>query len=93
MKRFFLEFDFEPAEELKEDEPRLYGGCYDFTKNEYSLFHTCYGFGSSMKTMRGYISRIKKKYPSQNPHNFRIFDYEAPDEPCGHVGQVYFQAE
>lgn len=46
-----------------------------------------------MKTMKGYISWVKKHYAHQHPRNFRIFDREAPDEPCGHIGQVYFRAE
>lgn len=32
MKRFFLEFDFEKVTELPENEERLFGGCYDYTK-------------------------------------------------------------
>ena len=96
MKRFFVEFDFDPVkrEDLPEGEGWLTGGCWDYTKQEHSPTHDGIGWNaSSMKTAKGYISRIKKYYPSQHPHNFRIFDREAPDEPCGHVGQVYFQAE
>ena len=95
-KRFFLEFDFDPVDksDLPEDEHWLTGGCWDYTKQDYSPTHEGGGWNAStMKTAKGYIARIKKLYPSQHPHNFRIFDYEAPDEPCGHVGQVYFQAE
>lgn len=94
MKRFFLEFDFEKVKELPEGEDRLFGGCYDYTKKEHSPTHAGVSWnGNSMKTMKGYINRIKRDYPTQKPHNFRIFDRQAPDEPCGHVGEVYFQAE
>lgn len=96
MKRYFLEFDFEPVQrtDLPEGEGWLTGGCWDYTKQMHSPIHEGVGWnGNSMKTMKGYINRIKKAFPTQHPHNFRIFDREAPDEPCGHVGQVYFQAE
>lgn len=91
MKRFSLEFDFTPTESLLPNEFRLVGGCWDYTRMSHCEDHISYGEGSTMKTMKGYISRIKKQYPSQNPHNFRIFDREAPEEPCGHIGQIYFQ--
>ena len=94
MKRFFVEFDFVPTRALGENEHRLYGGCWDYTKQEHSPVHEGLGWNaSSLKTAKGYINRIKKLYPSQHPHNFRIFDLEAPEESCGHVGQIYFQAE
>ena len=94
-KRFFLEFDFVPCthEEAEVNgEEWLTGKAWDYTKQDYVHGHEAGGWrGNSMKTMKGYISRIKRLYAHQKPHNFRIFDYEAPDEPCGHVGQVYFQ--
>ncbi len=96
MKRFFLEFDFVPCtrnEAEEHNECWLTGGVWDFTKSEHSPIHEGVGWqGNSLKTMKGYISRIKKTYAYQQPHNFRIFDREAPEEPCGHVGQVYFEA-
>ena len=91
MKRFFVEFDFTPCDNLSEDESRLYGGYYDYTKQCHSPTHVGDWRAATLRTAKGYISRIKKRYPSQNPHNFRIFDMEAPLEPCGHVGQVFFQ--
>ena len=91
MKRFTLEFDFNVVDDLPEDEPRLYGGCWDFTRMSHCEDHISYGQGSTMKAVKGYISYAKKRYPSQRPHNFRIFDREAPEEPCGHIGQVYFE--
>lgn len=33
-----------------------------------------YGNASTLKTAKGYISRIKKNYTSLCPHNFRIYD-------------------
>ncbi len=93
MKRYSLEFDFTPSDQLEPGEWKLYGKCWDYTKQCYSETHEAWGTGAStLKTAKGYISRIKKRYPSQAPHNFRIFDTEAPLEPCGHVGQVFFQA-
>lgn len=93
MKRFFLEFDFAPAPNLPETEERLYGGTFDYSKQEYSKVHVGGYEGNTIRAMKNYISRIKKSYPTQKPHNFRIFDRQAPDEPCGHVGEVYFQSE
>lgn len=97
MKRFFLEYDFVPCtrEEAEANgEGWLTGGCWDFTRQDWVDDHEGVGWeGNSMKTMKGYIGYIKRNYPSQKPHNFRIFDRQAPDEPCGHVGQIYFQAE
>lgn len=96
-KRFSLEFDFVPCsrEEAEEhNEGWLTGHAWDYTKQSYALNHEGTGWnGNSMKTMKSYICKIKKNYKHQQPHNFRIFDREAPDEPCGHIGQVYFQAE
>lgn len=94
MKRFFVEFDFVqvPRDQLPDGEGWLVGGYWDYTKQKHSAVHTTYGDAGTMKTAKGYISRIKKNYPTQQPHNFRIFDRMAPDEPCGHVGEVYFQA-
>lgn len=92
MKRYSLEFDFTPCDRLPPDEGRLYGGFWDYTRQSHSATHTAWGTGAStLKTAKGYISRIKRLYPSQAPHNFRIFDDEAPLEPCGHSGEVFFQ--
>ena len=44
-----------------------------------------------MKTMKNYISKIKKLKAEYNPREFRIYDLEAPDEPDGHVGQIYYE--
>ena len=44
-----------------------------------------------MKTMKGYISKIKREKAEYMPRDFRIYDYEAPDEPDGHVGEVYHE--
>lgn len=43
-----------------------------------------YGYASTLKTARGYISRCRKIYANDNPRNFRIFDTQADvpeDEP------------
>ena len=87
MKRFFLEFDVRKPEL----QPGI-GGGYDHIKGSYSKTHVVGGWnGNSMKTMKGYIRRIRKNYAELEPHDFRIYDYEAPDEPDGHVGQVYHE--
>lgn len=42
-----------------------------------------YGNASTIKTAKGYISRIRKNYASENPRNFRIFDcWTAYEEPA-----------
>lgn len=88
MKRYFLEFDVT----YPENHPGI-GGYYDHFLGDYSRYHVggsrwC---GNSMKTMKSYISNIRKNYADCEPHDFRIYDYEAPDEPDGHVGQVYHE--
>ncbi len=90
-----MEFDFTPMkrEDIPEDLGWLTGRYWDYTKQDYVYGHQGGFNGNSMKTMKGYISWVKKHYAHQHPRNFRIFDREAPDEPCGHIGQVYFQAE
>lgn len=44
-----------------------------------------------MKTMKAYILKIRKDYSNVCPFNFIVYDYDAPDELGGHVGQVYFE--
>ena len=88
MKRFFLEFDVKHPEL----NPGI-GGHYDHFIGDYSKNHvggSCYN-GNSMKTMKSYIYKIRKNYAELGSHNFRIYDYEAPDEPDGHVGCVYHE--
>lgn len=87
MKRFFLEFDVRHPE-LK---PGI-GGSYDHLKGDYCKHHVGGGYnGNTIKTMKGYIRKIRREYAELEPHDFRIYDYEAPDEPDGHVGQVYYE--
>ena len=87
MKRFFLEFDV--------NRPELNpgcGGCYNHIKGDYDKNHCGIGWnGNSMRTMKNYIRKIRKEWAALEPHDFRIYDYEAPDEPDGHVGQVYHE--
>lgn len=96
MKRYILQFDFDPvpAAGLQENEYPLYAKSWDYTKQDYADGHAIYGSGNSLKTMKGYISKIKREHPSQHPHNFRVFDFYADEvEPFGEKAQVYFQAE
>ena len=93
MKQYFVEFDFTPSPQLQPEEPKLRGNYWNYVQMCYDPTHAYWGAeASTLKTAKGYISRIKKLYPSQNPHNFRIFDRQAPCEPCGHARQVFFQA-
>lgn len=49
--------------------------------NSYDHF---YGYTTSMRTAKAYISQIKKNYSDHNPRNFRIYDQYAEvedDEP------------
>ena len=51
--------------------------------------HT-YGFASSLKTARAYISRCRREMSEYNPRNFRIYDaYGEVDQEIGHVPCVY----
>ena len=93
MKRYFVEFDFTPSHQLQPEEPKLRGNYWNYVQMCNDLTHAYWGTeASTLKTAKGYISRIKKLYPYQNPHNFRIFDRQAQCEPCGHARQVFFQA-
>lgn len=83
MKRFFLEYI--------SDEGHGTGGCYNHLTGEYDAkLHDGYR-ANSMRTMKSYISKIKREKAEYNPRDFRIYDYEAPHEPDGHVGQVYYE--
>lgn len=87
MKRYFLEFDVRFPERCIE-----ITGYFNHLTREYEKTHCGGGWrGNSMTTMRQYIKHIRKDYADAHPFNFRIYDYEAPDEEDGHVGQVYFE--
>lgn len=82
MKRYFLEY-------ISDD--TIHGGVYNHLTGEYDKhLHGDYN-GNSLKTMKGYIAKIKREQAEYNPRDFRIYDYEAPDEPNGHVGQIYHE--
>lgn len=86
MKRYFLEFDVEFPEKCND------GGYFNHITGKYEKTHCGGGWnGNSMKTMKSYIRKIRKEYTEAKPLNFRVYDYDAPDEPDGHVGQVYFE--
>lgn len=54
-----------------------------------SNWHT-YGDASTLKTAKSYISRVKKRYPEENPRNFRIYDsWGDVSEDTGFVPCVY----
>lgn len=83
MKRYFLEY--------VSDEIKPCSGTYNHLTGEYDK-HLHGGYcGNSLKTMKGYISKIKREKAEYSPRDFRIYDYEAPDEPDGHVGQIYHE--
>lgn len=83
MKRYFLEY--------VSDENEGCGGTWNHLTQQYDN-HLHGGYhGNSMRTMKGYISKIKKEKAEYKPRDFRIYDYEAPDEPDGHVGQIYHE--
>lgn len=48
-----------------------------------------YGRANSLKTAKGYISRIKKNYADENPRNFRIYDIYGECGENEHVPCVY----
>ncbi len=48
-----------------------------------------YGFASTIKTAKGYISRCKKNYAKDNPHNFRIYDTQGETPEGEHVPCIY----
>lgn len=51
-----------------------------------------WGFASSVKTAKGYISRCRKECAEYNPRNFRVYDTWGNIEDCGHVPCVYSEA-
>lgn len=83
MKRYFLEYT--------SDEREVCSGTYNHLTGVYDKFlHS--GFrGNSMKIMKAYIRQIRRNKAEYNPRDFRVYDYQAPDEPDGHVGQVYYE--
>lgn len=49
-----------------------------------------FGFASSLKTAKGYISKCKKSESEYNPRNFKIFDHYADVDPdTNYVPCVY----
>jgi len=40
-----------------------------------------YGYASTIKTAKQYISRCRKAEADHNPRNFRIYDHEADVDP------------
>ena len=87
MKRYFLEFDVKFPEKCQE-----LTGYFDHLSGKYEKTHCGGGWNAnSMRTMKAYIRKIRKDYSDACPFNFRVYDYDAPDEPDGHVGQVYFE--
>ncbi|SDA30031.1 hypothetical protein SAMN02910447_03136 [Ruminococcus sp. YE71] len=86
MKRYFLEFDVRHPELS----PGI-GGCYDHLKGDYSKSHVGGYCANSLKTIRQYIRKIRSSLTDLEPFGFRVYDYDAPDEADGHVGQIYFE--
>lgn len=83
MTRYFLEYI--------SDEIAPCHGTYNHLIGDYDKhLHGDY-YGNSMRTMKNYISKIKREKAQYHPRAFRIYDLEAPDEPDGHAGQVYFE--
>ena len=80
MKRYFVMF--------KSD--RFEKNMWDIERQEYGSYDHDYGSASSIKTCKGYISRIKKLYATENPRDFRIYDSWADVDPVtDHVPYVY----
>jgi hypothetical protein len=49
-----------------------------------------YGYTSSLKSAKGYISRARKTEAEYNPRNFRIYDSWADVDPeTNHVPCIY----
>ena len=74
-KRYFLEY--------KSD--KITCGTYDHEIGDYNKHLHDGGRGNSMKTMKGYIKRIRKEQAEYNPHDFRVYDVDADvpyDEPA-----------
>lgn len=87
IKRYSLEFDIKYPELANG-----LGGCWNHLIGDYDRFHCgSHWRGNSLRTMKSYIYRIRKQYAELAPYNFRVYDIEAPEEPDGHIGQVYFE--
>lgn len=83
MKRYFLEYVSDRKEGC--------GGTWNHITQMYDEYlHDGYR-GNSMKTMRGYIAKIRRTESEYNPRDFRIYDYYLPNESDGHVGQCYYE--
>lgn len=79
MKRYSLEFESDKINNFSSRE--------DF---RYSHF---YGFASTIKTAKSYISRVKKTYAEDNPRNFRIYDHYADVDPVTDYVPVVYQQD
>lgn len=82
-KRFFMEYI--------SDEREACSGTFNHITQQYDKHLHGDLRGNSMKTMKNYISKIRREKAEYNPRDFRVYDLEAPDEPDGHVGQVYYE--
>lgn len=80
MKRYFVMFRSD----------RFNKNMWDIERRDYGSYDHDYGSASSIKTCKGYISRIKKLYAAENPRDFRIYDSWADVDPVtDHVPYVY----
>lgn len=64
---------------------------YDSDRKVCGSYSHIWGFASTIKTAKSYISRCKKRDAEHNPRNFRIYDTWG-DAPEGeHVPCVYHE--
>ena len=83
VKRFSLEYI--------SDDREACSGTFNHITQQYDKYLHGGLYGNSMKTMKNYISKIRCEKAEYNPREFRVYDLEAPDEPDGHAGQVYYE--
>lgn len=75
---------------MQYESDRQMGWNFDEGGNRIPSYNHIYGFASSIKTCKQYITRCKKNEAEYNPRNFRIFDhYQDVDDATGYVPCVY----
>lgn len=60
---------------------------------QYGSYEHFYGNASTLKTAKGYISRIRRELAKENPHDFRIYDSWGDVDPATHFIPCVYQAD
>lgn len=71
---------------------KRYSMCYESDEVICRSTNHHYGYASTLKTAKQYISKVRKNEADRNPRNFRIYDHWADIDPLtGFVPCVYHE--